>query len=333
MRKITLLIAILFAGTLTINAQAPAEVKEQAKGLKAEKAEKQAEINKLQGEVDGLQAKIDKLPGWRLGAFGTIGANLSGFDNWFPKEFKNSSAGNIGLTVNGLANYIQDKYFWRNGANVNLAWLKNDNLEDGIDSNFESATDIFNLTSLFGYNVCKTIAASALGEYRTSIIKNFNDPGYLDIGVGATWTPIQDLVIVVHPINYNFVFSSGEANYESSLGAKIVVDYTKKLLGKINFKTNLSAFQSYKSGDFSNWTWVNSFGYTLWKGIGVGLEAGLRQNKQEVYNSSLATYTDLAKQVEAGTIPTLPVGTVAPILEKTDNVLQSYWLFGLNYAF
>lgn len=333
MKKLSLLLALFFVGIVAVNAQSPAEVKEQAKGLKAEKAEKQAKIDALQKEVNDLQAKIEKLPGWRIGAFGTIGANLSGFDNWYSKEFKNSSAGNVGLTVNGLANYIQDKYFWRNGANVNLAWLKNDNLEDNIDSDFESATDIFNLTSLFGYNLTKTIAASALAEYRSSVINNFNDPGYLDFGVGATWTPIQDLVVVVHPLNYNFVFSSGASEYESSMGAKIVADYTKQLLGKINFKTNLSAFQSYKSGDLSNWTWINSFGYTLWKGIGVGLEFGLRQNKQEVFNNSLASYTALEEQVKAGTIPALPVGTTIPKLENTDNTLQSYWLFGLNYAF
>ncbi len=55
-------------------------------------------------------------------------------------------------------------------------------------------------------------------------------------------------------------------------------------LGAVNFKTNLSMFQSYKSGDYSNWTWTNSFGYTLWKMIGVGFDFGLRSNKQEALN-------------------------------------------------
>ncbi len=47
------------------------------------------------------------------------------------------------------------------------------------------------------------------------------------LGVGATWTPIKDLFVVIHPLNYNFVFSSGDAIFESSLGAKIVADYSK----------------------------------------------------------------------------------------------------------
>ena len=49
--------------------------------LESQKAEKQAEADKYQGEADALQAQIDALPGWRVGAFGTIGGSLSNFSN------------------------------------------------------------------------------------------------------------------------------------------------------------------------------------------------------------------------------------------------------------
>ena len=152
-------------------------------------------------------------------------------------------------------------------------------------------------------------------EYRTTVLNNFNDPGYLDLGVGATWTPITDLIVVVHPLNYNFVFSKGDTVFESSLGAKIVADYTRQI-GAVNFKTNLSMFQSYKSSDYSNWTWTNSFGYTLWKMIGVGFDFGLRSNKQEALNYSINT-----------------LGNAAETFDSVDNKLQSYWTAGLNYKF
>ncbi len=145
---------------------------------------------------------------------------------------------------------------------------------------------------------------------------NFNDPGYLDLGVGATWTPIEDLVVVVHPLNYNFVFSNEDTTFESSLGAKIVADYTKKI-GAVNFKTNLSMFQSYKDGNLSNYTWINSLGYTLWNGIGLGLEFGLRNNKQEALNYAL----------------TGPTPDPDATFDNVDNDLQTYLLVGLNYAF
>ncbi|MDX1364425.1 DUF3078 domain-containing protein [Arenibacter latericius] len=286
--------------------------------LKAEKSLKTDSIAAIQGRVDAIKAKIKALPGWKKGAFGTIGASLSGFNNWYAKGAPNSSAGNIGVTVNAFANLNQDKYFWRNSLNVNLGWVKFDDKDiDTDDDSFRSSTDVFTITSLYGQKLSENFAISALGEYKTTIIDNFNDPGYLDLGLGATWTPITDLVVVIHPLNYNFVFSSGDTVFESSLGAKIVADYTRQL-GKVNFKTNLSMFQSYKSSDYSNWTWTNSFGYTLWKGIGLGFEFGLRDNKQEALNYA---------------INNMAVTDPEPTFGNVDNDLQTYWLFGLNYSF
>ena len=186
---------------------------------------------------------------------------------------------------------------------------------DGVsgDEGFETATDVFTLSSLYGKRFNKKWALSGLAEYRTTIIDNFNDPGYLDLGAGITWTPTNNLVVVMHPGNYNFVFSSGDTVFESSLGAKIVADYTKKY-GKLSVKSNLSIFQSYKTADLSNWTWTNSFGYTIWKGIGLGFELGLRNNKQEALNN--AKITDANAD-----------------FSSVDNKIQSYWLFGLSYAF
>lgn len=286
--------------------------------LKTEQATKKDSIAAIQGRVDALQGQIDAFPGWKKGAFGTIGANLSGSNNWFPQGTPNNSAGSIGIALNAFANLDREKYFWRNGGNINAQWVKIDNKDiDTDDDSFNATTDVLNITSLYGYKLNDKFAISALGEYRSSIINNFNDPGYLDVGIGATWTPITDMVVVIHPLNYNFVFSSEDAIYESSTGAKIVVDYTKQL-GAVNFKTNFSTFQSYKSGDLSNWTWINSFGYTIWNGIGLGLEFGLRNNKQEALDYA---------------INTAPTPDPNATFESIDNPTQSYWLFGLNYAF
>lgn len=285
--------------------------------LKAQLAPKKDSITAIKGRVAALQAQIDKLPGWKKGAFGTIGANISEFNNWYAQGVPDVSSGNIGVTVNGFANLNQEKFFWRNAGNLNLGWVKFDDKNDPNDDNsFRQATDVFNISSLYGRKLTEKFALSGLGEYRTTILSNFNDPGYLDLGLGATWTPITDLVVVMHPLNYNFVFSRNDAIFESSFGAKIVADYTKKI-GAINFKSNLSMFQSYKSGDLSNYTWINSLGYTLWNGIGLGFEMGLRNNKQEALNF-------------ARTGPALDPSAT---FDSIDNKLQTYFLVGLNYAF
>ncbi|NCO62683.1 MAG: DUF3078 domain-containing protein [Flavobacteriales bacterium] len=284
--------------------------------LEAEKANKNDSISAIQARVKAIQDQIDAIPGWRVGAFGTIGGSLSNFNNWYSQGKPNNTSGNIGFTFNGYANLIQEKFFWRNSLSTNLNWVKLDDKENpNDDDSFKPTTDVFNVSSLYGRNITKTLAVSGLMEYRTTLLDNFNDPGYLDLGVGATWTPIENLIVVIHPLNYNFVFSNGDTVFESSLGAKIVADYTRQL-GAINFKSNLSMFQSYKSSNFSNWTWTNSFGYTLWKMIGVGFDFGLRSNKQEALNYAINTLAD-----------------TNATFDNVDNDLQTYYTIGLSYKF
>ncbi|MFK7811223.1 MAG: DUF3078 domain-containing protein [Maribacter sp.] len=309
MRKLLFAVVAMFAVSFTF-AQTDTQT---ADDLKAQLGPKKDSIAAIQGRLDAIQGEIDALPGWRKGMFGTLGANLAGSKNWYGQGTPNNSSGNIGITANGFANLKQEKYFWNNGLNINLNWVKLDNKDDNTDSDsFNGTTDVFNATSLFGYNLSKKFAISALAEYRTSIINNFNNPGYLDFGVGATWLPVENMVVVIHPLNYNFVFSDNDSVFESSLGAKIVVDYTRQI-GAVNFKTNFSTFQSYSNGNLSNWTWVNSFGYTLWKGIGLGFEFGLRDNKQEGLANAL-------------------ISDPSATFDNFENKTQSYWLFGLNYS-
>ena len=285
--------------------------------LKKELGEKKASISALEKEAAAIQSKIDNLPGWKIGAFGTIGGNISGFSDWFTQSAPNNSTGQINFTVNGYANLLREKDFWRNSGTLNLGWVKFDDEDDPTDSDdFEASTDVFNISSLYGYKVSKTLAVSALGEYRTTFLENFNDPGYLDVGIGGTWTPVKELVVVVHPLNYNFVFSDGDSEFESSLGAKVVADYTRKI-GPVSFKSNFSGFLSYEDTDLSNWQWTNGLAYTLWKKIGVGFDASLRGNKQEAFNFGLAN-GDLPEDAD---------------ISDTDNQIQVFWNVGLSYSF
>lgn len=282
--------------------------------LKAEKAEKQSQISALQGELNGIQAKIEEFPGWYFGSYGTIGINFNQFDNWFSKKKPNTSSSNIGFSLNAFANKKAEKYFWNNSGGLNLGWVKFDDKDDPDDNpDFEQSADVINITSLFGYKVAPKFAISALSEYRSTILSNFNNPGYLDFGVGGTWTPINDLVVVIHPLNFNIVFSKDDLDFESSLGTKLVADYGKSLPMGVSWRSKLSAFLSYKSSDFSNWTWTNSFGLTVLKGVGVGLEFGLRSNQQEADNYEAQRLME------------------DPNFGPIENPLQSYWLLGLTY--
>jgi uncharacterized coiled-coil protein SlyX len=297
----------------SLGAQTVEEMQAEKTAKEAELATLQTQLNELTGKVDALSAdvatltnKLTPYPRWDKGLLGNLGLSFANFSDWLPKEQPNTSAINIGFTANAFINGDYEKSFWRNGANLTLGWLRFDDQDnpDDIDE-FQVSADAFNITSLYGYKLSEKLAISTLGEYRTSILDGkFNNPGYLDIGIGATWTPVTDLVVVIHPLNYNFVFADDVDGfeYQSSLGAKIVADYTLAITKNINWKSNLSAFLSYEGNDLSNYTWVNSFS-TAVKGIGIGLDIGLRSNQQEATAAKL-----------------------------DDNPLQSYWILGLSYA-
>jgi hypothetical protein len=307
--------------TLVSFHQGISQTKEEIEAQKAEleslMTAKKDTLSRLESDIKDLQGQIDDLPGWQIGAFGTIGINLANFRNWFQKEIPNSDGGAIGITVNTFANYDDPKQYWRSALAVNVGWVKFDDRDDpDDDDSFRQATDIFNVSSLYGRKITQKIAATGLMEYRSSILSNFNDPGYLDLGVGATWEPAKGFFIVVHPLNANIIFADSESIYESSMGAKIVADYSKEFGNGITFKSNLSSFWSYTDGNRSNWTWTNSFAYTLWKNIGIGLETGLRGNHQEALDHAINV-----EGIEDATFDTV------------DNELQYYFLTGISYKF
>jgi hypothetical protein len=268
---------------LSVSAQTLEELKAKKAALQAELSPIQAQIDPIKAQISAIDADIAKFPGWYKGAFGTLGLNFTGLNNWVVNPNPNSRATTILGSFNAFANKIESKYFWRNNAALNLGWQKLNLKGDNSDAEFEPVTDLLTGTSLLGYNITSKIAMSALAEYRTTVIRNFNNPGYFDIGAGFTYSPLSNLVMVLHPINYNFIISDNDAKYTSSLGTKLVADYNAKLYKGIKWRSNLTSFLSYKSSSpsLSNFTWTNGFSFTLLKGIGVGIEHAIRSSKQE----------------------------------------------------
>ena len=308
-----LLLFLVFISVNTIYSQTVEELTAQKTAKEAELAQLEPQLADLQAKVDGLKGEVASLldqitpyPRWDTGLLGNIGLSTSVFNDWLQKDQPNTTALTIATAMGGFANADFEKSFWRNSTNLTLGWLKfkdRDNTDGTINDDFQVTADAFNFISLYGYKLTDKLAVSTLGEYRTSVLDGkFNNPGYLDLGLGATWTPITDLVVVFHPLNYNFVFADDDASFESSLGCKVVADYTTKIFEGLVWKSNFSGFLSYKGDPLHNWTWINGLS-TAVKGVGIGLDFGLRGNKQEA--------------LAAG---------------KDDNLLQTYWILGFSYA-
>ena len=289
--------------------------------LKAIKAEKAKIMATFQGKVDSLKKQIDSLDKklaaearWKLGALGKVGFNFDEFNEWLSRDKPNIRSATIGVSGNGFANYITPKGFWRNSLNLNLSWVRFDDESNPDDSNeFRESVDVINFSTLYGYKFNKKLAVSILGEFRSTVLSNFSNPGYLDVGTGVTWTPKENLVIVLHPLNQNFILSRDDFDYKSSFGAKLLVDYTQRFFKVLSWKTNLSVFQTYREANLSNWTWVNSINVKVVKRVGVALELGLRDNKQEALAAAQATD------------PSITFDTLE------NNPLQSYYVMGVSY--
>ena len=153
------------------------------------------------------------------------------------------------------------------------------------EQKYQNVADIFSLTSLFGYKITPDIAVSILGQYNSSIVKNFNSPGILDLGAGATWTPHQlpNFVLTVHPLNYHIVFQKGDLETQKALGAKIFASYFANIYKGIKWSTGLTGFLEYGKSDpsLNEYTWTNTLSLPAFHGIGIGLGFGLRNSALE----------------------------------------------------
>lgn len=264
-------------------------------------------------EVVDLQKQIDSFSSWKYSALGTLGGSIQGYKNWYANVVPNQFIANIDFILNGSAFLMKEKYFWNNDIHLNLSWDVYDNTDTSTDNDRLSLeTEMFTISSLFGYKINEKFAYSAYTEYFTRYIRSFNNPGYLDLGAGITWTPKKEWQLFINPLNYNFVFSHGDNIYESSPGAKIRVYYDTNI-SKVSIKSKLSIFQSYKSIHYSNFIWINTVGYKFWRNFGIGIDFSLRRNMQEALNYELKTNPDAS-------------------FDSVKNKIQLHWTFGLHYS-
>lgn len=326
--------------------------------LKAMKAEKQAAIDALTGEVGDLDKQINEFPGWKFGGVGIVGFDLNSNSNWFAIGNPNSNSSGYGISASAFANKDTEKFFWRNLLTANLKQVNttlNSELDDDVLGNkVDALTDALDISSLAGYKLAPKWALSGEGKY-TSTVLNLNRPGKLTLSAGATWLPIDNMVVVIHPIGYE---KNWPGDFVSSFGAKIGVQYAATIIPGVAWSSNLSAFipygsgdgtltqhpvktagdprgglnteydlgadpiagselpLDYSTGDLTNWTWINSFSTNIFKGIGVGFNIGLRSDKQI---SNQAQYETWDLNNGAFTVP-------------SDNPLQVYYSLGLSYT-
>ena len=292
--------------TVSLQAQTIEELKAKKADLETQQKAKQAEADAFNGEIGDLAKQIEILSGWQTGLSGLLGLNFNTSNNWQANANPNSSSSILNVGINGFANNIKEKTYWRNTLTSNVSWqgLDNDTNDDQAGSDFleNRNADVLILSSLYGFRLSEDIAITVLGDLNTSVF-NFLEPGTADIGVGATWTPksVPNLVVVAHPLTYHLAFSALESvDTQSAVGAKVKATYTHEFPGGIVWSSNLGTFLPYSNDKTTitftdengleqtseeglfEYTWINSLNIAnVWKGIGVGITYGIRDAKFE----------------------------------------------------
>jgi len=296
MKQLFTFIVLMGVMVITSNAQSLTELKEKKAALEATQAEAQDQVDAIQGEIDALDQEITISSGWQKGLLGSVGLGFGATSNWATTANPNSSNSSLGIGITAFANRINDKDFWRNKGIITLGWQSLDtDTNDGENDGFldDRTTDLLNLSSLYGRRLNDKLALSALGELNSSVF-NFLSPGTLDFGVGFTYTPSDELVIVVHPLNMQAAFSGVDGvTSQSSLGAKVRADYNHVFPGGLGWSSTFTTFIPYASKEptLFNYTWLNNLNYTIAGGVGLNLAFGLRNSEFE--SPDLQTYYTL----------------------------------------
>ena len=320
--------------------------------LKSMKSDKEAALAAIQAEVDALDKQIYTFPGWKIGGVGVAGFNLLRNNNWYALNTPNSESSGLNVGLGAFANLDREKYFWRNLLDISIARTANFTDHNRDLTKSVALTNGLNLSSLFGYKIAPKWALSAEGRYTTTILTldprdvnvisddeyalQFNAPGQATISAGLTWLPINNLVVLIHPLGYQ---KNWPGEFISSAGAKIGATYAAEIVKGVSWTSNLSAFipysgdktvdfvnpvteaalgtsDLYSAGDLTNWEWINGFSTSIWKGVGLAFNLGLKQNRQQA---------DLQRAI---------ITSDGGVIQNTEkSPLQSYYTLGLSYTF
>ena len=213
---------------------------------------------------DAPKAEIDSTKAWSITGQNTLMLNQAAFSNWVG-----GGANNVGWLagVNYNMTYEKDRTLWENI--VILGYGQNNT--QGVGT--RKTQDVINLSTNYGYEVTKnwyaSVGASLLTQFAPGYedgnnpaaakISNLMAPGYVNLGVGMTYKPNENLTVSLRPANARWTFVLDKdlqfaGNYglkndgDSSLfqfGFLGTAIYKVKLMENIQLTNTASVFSNY----------------------------------------------------------------------------------------
>ena len=287
-----------------LQAQADPNPQEKVDQLEQEIQRRTVVLDSLKESLVKMRDEMRTLPYWTMAMGGIFGMDVNRFSNWAGRgEYFNSSSASISTTLDAKAHLVGENFFWRNNGRVTLSWNK---LEvKGEETNgWHKTADVINVNTHLGNKLNEDIAVSMLSEWKSNLLSQSLSPSYLDWSIGVTWTPLKEIFAVMHPVNYELVLSERD-RFESSLGAKMVVEYDHQLNKNLEVRSHLAGFMSYENVDeLTNYTWTNRLNIKVLDSVGFGIEYAVRVSPQET--AALPTEEDVQSYVIMGVSYVLP---------------------------
>ncbi len=148
---------------------------------------------------------------WKVDGFGSLHFNQVSFTNWAQGGDNSIAFSMVGLLK---ANYAKNRHSWDNRIDMLLGLIRTD--EFGLRKN----DDKLELESKYGYAITrdKKLFFSTLANYKTqfapgynypddsTVVSEFAAPGYLAIGVGIDYKPVDYFSLYISPVTARFMF-------------------------------------------------------------------------------------------------------------------------------
>lgn len=214
--------------------------------------------------LDTASIKVDTIKHWSVLGKQSLIINQAAFSNWVG-----GGGNNVGWLVGADYNitYEKDKDLWENIILLNYG--QNDTKGLGV----RKTQDVINFSTNYGRKVSKSwylsVGAGVLSQFTAGYedgnnpaakkISNFMAPGYLNVGMGITYRPNDNVNVTLRPSNARWVFvldkdlqTAGtyglKADGDDSLlqyGFLGTAYYKVKLMENVNVTNTASIFSNY----------------------------------------------------------------------------------------
>lgn len=208
---------------------------------------------------------IDSSKIWNKGGIFTLNLGQASQNNWAAggDNFSFSLAAYTGL----YAFYKKDRWSWDNTLDLNYGMVnttsqgtrKNDDRIDLLSKGGYGLTDHLDLSGIFNFHSQFTKGYKYNSDGSKTLLSDFMAPGYILLGIGLNYKPVEGLSIFVSPLTSRWIIVNNDTlsakgaygvtpgkKVKNEIGAYASITYLKDLSKTITYNGRLDLFSNYE---------------------------------------------------------------------------------------